>query len=61
MKYLTRRNAVLFFLFVEVGLVLLAIPGKVPAHLLKPYFIGVAILAIPFTIITPSQKSRGRK
>jgi hypothetical protein len=60
-KYFTRKNAILFFIFVEVGLVLLAIPFNVPAHLLEPYFIGVAILAIPFTIIIPSRKSRGDK
>lgn len=61
MKYLSRKNAILFFLSVEVGLILLAVPFQVPAHLLEPYFIGVAILAIPFTIIIPSQRSKGSK
>jgi hypothetical protein len=61
MKYLTRKKVAIFFLFVEAALIILAIPFNVPAHLLEPYFIGVAILAIPCTIMFPSQKSKGTK
>jgi hypothetical protein len=61
MNWITRRTIGFVFVSVEALLIILAIVFNVQAHYLKPIFVGVAIISIPCTLLTPSRKSGAEK
>jgi hypothetical protein len=56
MKYLTRKNAIAFLVVFQAFLVVLALVFGVPAHLLKPTGIAVAIIAVAVVLVNPAAK-----
>jgi hypothetical protein len=54
MKLLKRKNVLFLFLIVEAIVIVVPIVFNKPAHFFVPIFIGIAILAVPFVLLTPS-------